>query len=304
LQTITDFTRISFSDLVELKIPALSGRGVDNNQRILRSIALKGPMLKYDIFKDVGMNYHSTVSRRVDNLVKKGYLREASKRVTERGKKTAESEYGLTWRGFIAALAIREVRENIPQTLEKNPLLNIPEKEIVLSILKELITTQELEIIAESMLEAYLKTIPNLELVENEPMNLFASLLSMKEMPKPPEGFRLSKFPKDYAELLTLLDRPAIFKVIKERVIPLIRQQTITVKMLYQFLVAFNELGDYISNLETKDKPSEKIKQYMETKLLPKLSELSDTESPRKHQNPKLTRNLNESINFHHKTSS
>ena len=154
------------------------------------------------------------------------------------------------------------------------PGVKIEEKEIILPILKELATQQELEIVAKSILEVYLEATPNLELVENDPMSLFAWLLSIKEKPKLPEGFGLSKVPKDYEELLSLLDRPAIFKAIKERVVPLIRQQTIAAEMLYRFLLTFNRFGDYLSTLEIKDQPSKKIRKYVETKLLPTLPEL------------------------------
>jgi hypothetical protein len=43
--------------------------------------------------------------------------------------------------------ALKKVRENVFQALEKNPLLTLPEKEAVLSVLKGILTEQELETI-------------------------------------------------------------------------------------------------------------------------------------------------------------
>jgi len=260
-------------ELIQVKIPALSGRGSENNRLILENIALNGPMLKYGIHKNVQIGRYSTVSRRIDNLTKRNYLGEASKRATERGKQTEESMYGLTWRGFIASLTIKEVRENTFQVLRSNPLLALPEKEIVLPILEELVTKQELETIAMSVLEAFLKTIPNLELVENDPANILAWILSIKEKIKLPEGFKLSRIPKDVWELL---DRPAILKVVKERIIPLVKQKATEMRAVYQILSALDEAGEFILALKVEDNPSKKIKEYIETKLTPRLSNLEE----------------------------
>jgi len=266
-----------FSDeLAGLKIPALSGRGSKNNRLIIRTIALKGPMLKYAIHKDVSIGLYSTVSRRVDSLVEREYLAEASKRVTARGKRMPESEYGLTWRGFIASITIKEVRENIPQVLEKNRLLAFPEKELILPLMKELVTPHELEVIARSILEAYLKTIPSLELVSNEPMSLLTWFFNIRDKPKFPEGFKLSKWPKDSEELLDLLDKPSILKAIKEIVVPLIRQQTVAAEEWHKLLSVFNRFGSFIANLEVEDQPSKRVKEFLKTELLPRLSELQE----------------------------
>jgi len=177
----------------------------------------------------------------------------------------------LTWRGFIASITMNEVRENILQVLRVNPLLDFPEKESVLPILGDLITNLELETIARSVLEAFLKTIPNLELVENEPMSILAWLLSIKEEIKLPKGFKLSRIPKDAWELL---DRPAIFEVVKERIVPLIKEKAMEIGVMYQIFSALDEAGDFISALEVEDQPSKKIKEFIETTLTPRLRNL------------------------------
>jgi len=261
---------ISFPELVELKIPALSGRGAKNNKLILKTIALSGPLLKYDIFKDAQIDRYSTISRRVDGLIKKECLEEANQRITKRGKKKVESMYGLTWRGFITSLTIKEVRENIIQVLKRNPLLTFPEKEIVLPILEELVTQNELETIATTVLEAFLKTIPNLELIEIEPMSIFAWLLSSIKEFKFPDDFKLSRI-QDEEELLKLLDKPAILQAVKEKLVPLVKQKTMETKAMYQMFLVLNQVGEFISKLQVEDQPSEKIREYYENELKAKL---------------------------------
>ena len=260
-------SHIYFDELVRLKIPALSERGAENNRLILRTIALNGPMLKYRIFKNAQIGRYSTVSRRVDSLTEKGYLGEASKRATERGKQAEEPMYGLTWRGFIASTTIKEVREDIFQVLESNPLLAIPEKETVLVVLKEIVTREELATICRSLLEAFLKSVPSLEFVENEPMSILAWLLSIKEKPVFPDGFKLSGIPKDAWELLGLLDRPPILGVVKEKIVPLVRQKTMEMEALYHLLSAVNRFCDFVSGLRVEDEPSKRVREYVEGEL-------------------------------------
>ena len=182
--------------------------------------------------------------------------------------------YGLTWRGFIASIAINGVRRNLVQVLKNSPLLIFPEKELVLPFLEENLTVQEAEILARAILESYLKTIPDLEYVQNEPMSLLSSFFNMREKPELPQGFKLSKMPRNTEQLLQLLDKPTILEAVKGRLIPLIRQKTSEFETMYSVICIFNELGTYISRLEIKDQPSKKISEYIEHNLSPKLSEL------------------------------
>lgn len=262
-------------ELAMARIPVFGRRGAQNNKRILRSIALNGSSLKYDVCKnlELPLSRYGTISRRMDALKEGGYLGEAGSRATKRGKQEDQSLYGLTWRGFIASITMNEVRENILQVLRVNPLLDFPEKESVLPILGDLITNLELETITRSVLEAFLKTIPNLELVENEPMSILAWLLSIKEEIKLPKGFKLSRIPKDAWELL---DRPAILEVVKEKIVPLIKQKAMEIGVMYQIFSALDEAGDFISALEVEDQPSKKIKEFIETTLTPRLHSLEE----------------------------
>lgn len=262
-------------ELAMARIPVFGRRGAQNNKRILRSIALNGSSLKYDVCKnlELPLSRYGTISRRMDALKEGGYLGEAGSRATKRGKQEDQSLYGLTWRGFIASITMNEVRENILQVLRVNPLLDFPEKESVLPILGDLITNLELETLTRSVLEAFLKTIPNLELVENEPMSILAWLLSIKEEIKLPKGFKLSRIPKDAWELL---DRPAILEVVKEKIVPLIKQKAMEIGVMYQIFSALDEAGDFIAALEVEDQPSKKIKEFIETTLTPRLHSLEE----------------------------
>jgi hypothetical protein len=254
----TDSSHIYF----ELKIPALSGKAADNNRQILECIAINGPMLKYGISKNVQIGRYSTVSRRVDDLTERGYLGEASKRATERGKQTEESMYGLTWRGFIASIANKTVRQNIIQVLNRQPLLSFPEKESVLVVIGEILTQQELETIAASMLKALMITIPDIEQVEDSQL-LFLGLSALKEL-RLPKNFKLSKVPKDAWELL---DRPSILEVVKEKIVPFIKQKTVEIKIMYQLASAFDGFDDFMSSLNIEEQPSKRIKEFVETRL-------------------------------------
>jgi hypothetical protein len=267
----------NLNELVKARIPALGKRAAENNKAILEKVALEGPLLKYDVSKSLNLSLsdYGTISRRIDALTKAGYLDEAGKRATRRGKQTKQSLYGLTWRGFIASLSIQEVRENTLQVLKRNPLLAFPEKEIVLLVLEELVTQRELETIARTILEAFLKTIPNLELVENEPMSMLAWLSSIKEI-KFPEAFKLSRLEHDAGELLKLLDKPAILQAVKEKLVPLVKQKTMETEAMYQMFLVLSEIGEFISNLEVEDQPSKKIREYYENKLKPKLEKFSE----------------------------
>lgn len=266
----------NLNELVRTRIPALGRRAAANNRAILGKVALEGPSLKYDVCKslDLSLSDYGTISRRIDALTKTGYLEEAGKRATRRGKQTKQSLYGLTWRGFIASLAIKEVRENILQVLKKNPILAFPEKEIVLLAVEELVTPQELETITRTVLEAFLGAIPDLELVENNPMSILAWFSTIKEI-KSPAGFQLSKI-QNPEELLRLLDKPAILQAVKDKLVPFIKQKTKETKAAYLMFQVLSEAGAFIAKLEVADQPSKRIKEYYDDELKPKLERLSE----------------------------
>lgn len=256
---------INLDELLPMKIPIFAGMGADNAALILEHIAISGPLLKYDVFKNLAFARYSTVSRRIDDLRERGYLAEAGKRFTERGKHAKESMYGLTWRGFVASLSSKKVRASITHVLRKNPLLTLPEKESILTVLEEIITPEEFETISKPILEAYLNVIPNLEMIRDD--QLWIWLSAIRDFSGLPENFKLTKMPEN---VLELLDRPLILKVIKERIIPFIKQITNEMTAVYMLFRALNELGNFIIKLDETEKPSIRIKEYAETQL-PKL---------------------------------
>jgi hypothetical protein len=267
LQNETIFTHINFGELLAMKIPIFSGKGADNTALILEHIAIKGPLIKYDVFKDLGFTRYSTVSRRIDDLRKRGYLAEAGKRLTERGKQTEESMYGLTWRGFVASLSSKKVRANIINVLRKNLLLALPEKESILVVLEEIVTSEEFETISKPILEAYLKVIPNLEMIRDD--QLWVWLFAIRDVPHLPENFKLTKMPEN---VLELLDKPRILKVVKERIAPLVEKKTTEITEIYMVFQVLNEVCNFIIKLDETDKPSIRIKEYAETQLSKRFS--------------------------------
>lgn len=200
---------MEYRELVRAKVPALHGRDAKNNRFILEILALHGPLIKYDIFKALkskGVKHYPTISRRVDDLKKRGYLDVAGKRVITVGKRREHSStYALTWRGFITSLVIESVVWNIPRVLENNPLLKfgLPyevRKEMVVNVLNELFTPREMRIIARTLLLGFLRAVPrDIESIKQE--NYLAYLVpGFAEMPEIKEKFE----EKDLTKLLQI----------------------------------------------------------------------------------------------------
>jgi hypothetical protein len=247
---------------IESKISAFSGIASNNNRLIIKSIALNGPMLKYSITKSARIDRYSTASRRIDDLVERGYIAEAGKRATKRGRKAEEPMYGLTWKGFIASMTIDEVRVDMLRVLDINPLLAFPEKELILPLIEEIMTPQELETVSISLLEAMLATIPDLELVEDN--QLFFVAMSAFGKIRLPKNFTLSKIPKDAWKLL---DKPAILRIVKEKIVPFVKGYADWIKSLYLLVSAFQGFDKFFDELDAKNQPSKKIKEFVETRL-------------------------------------
>jgi len=153
-------------ELVQSKIVILQGRGSENNRLLLEISALEGSLIKYDLFKKLKVlrkdtNY-PTVSRRVDDLVRRGYMEVVGKRTIIVGKRKDKSpSYGLTWGGFIAGLTSGSVAKSILRVLEKNPQLQLPfPRKPVFRIIREIFSDEELSLIAQSLLIGYLRAIP------------------------------------------------------------------------------------------------------------------------------------------------
>lgn len=192
--------------LVESKIAIFRGRGSENNMLTLKTLALKGSLIKYDLFKalkELGKETHyPTISRRVDNLLGRGYLEIVGKRTITVGKRKEESsKYGLSWKGFIASLTIEPVAENLLRVLEVNPHLKLPfPRKPTLRIIREIFTDRELKIIGKALLTGYLKAIPkDLESLKPEQYVMYL-LPAMTEAPQIREKFE----EKDLSGLLQI----------------------------------------------------------------------------------------------------
>ena len=169
---------IEHEELVRAKVPAFQGRDAGNNKLVLETLALHGPLIKYDIFKELkskGVRHYPTISRRVDDLKRRGYLEIAGKRLITVGKRREESPtYALTWRGFIASLVIETVIVDVLRVFENNPLLKIDlpleiPKEMMVNVLNELFTPREIKIIAHGLLVGFLRALPrNVESIKQE----------------------------------------------------------------------------------------------------------------------------------------
>jgi hypothetical protein len=205
-------------ELIESKIAILRDKGSENNRRVLETLSINGPLIKYDLFKalksvrndksEKEIRY-STVSRRVDDLVDKGYLQTAGTRTIIVGKRKDESsKYGVTWKGFIAGLTIESVAEDVLKILEKNPHLKLPfPREAPIRATKAIFSNKELKAITRSLLTGYLRAIPkDLESLKPEqvPMYLFPAIT---EAPEIKENFE----DKDVSRLLLI---PEVFNFI------------------------------------------------------------------------------------------
>lgn len=209
--------------LIESKIGILRDKGSENNTRILETLSMKGPLIKYDLFKELKSSgnenseketRYSTVSRRVDDLVYRGYLQTAGTRTIIVGKRKDESSrYGITWKGFIAGLTIESVAEDVLTALEKNPHLQLPFlSEASITVTKAIFSNRELKAIAQALLTGYLRAIPkDLESLKPEqlPMYLFPAITETPEIKESFENKDVSKLlqiPEVFDFICSLLD--------------------------------------------------------------------------------------------------
>lgn len=256
----------NLEELTQTKIPALRETVRESNVRILETIAREGPLLKYDIYKKFREERrveYSTITRRIDSLKAKGYLNRSGSRKTERGKRKAEALYGLTWKGFITSFVSQNVRKNVLDVIQRNPLLVIPEKQFVLLILKEVFAPEEVEKITEFLLYGFMRIIPNLEDIEEEELPLWI-LHGVSKIP--PNLTKEDDMPRKKKDLIKLLDNPEILQYIKDKILPLISELERNLNALFQFFNVLNQIGNFVKELRPDDKPSERLKEYLKTK--------------------------------------
>ena len=101
------------SSWIKHTFPILSGKGAENNIRILTTFALNRPLSKYDLSKILNVQY-PTIHRRVEDLTNRNYLAIADERVQEKRRDQKTLLYSITWKGLIISLQI------------KNPWLPLP----------------------------------------------------------------------------------------------------------------------------------------------------------------------------------
>jgi len=165
---------MEIEEILRARIPAIQGRDAKNNKLVLETLALHGPLIKYDIFKALkvrNVRYYPTISRRVDDLKERGYLGIAGERTITVGKRReASPTYALTWSGFIASLTIERAIRDIPKVLENSPLLKFPvPRDMVIGVIKELFIPKEIETITRAIFMGFLKALPrDIESIEEE----------------------------------------------------------------------------------------------------------------------------------------
>jgi len=274
--------------LIESKIPPFQGTKAQNNRLVLGYIAIKGPSLPYDVFKDLKVdgyykeNQYPTVYRRIKDLVKNGYLMEAGERSTKRGKQTEETQYSITWKGFVASLAIEDLRNKILDAVERNlESLNFelikgtslylgdfyPSiRKIVYTIFSE----SQIEAIVTILFKAYLESAaPSLDNVRgNSGIGIWFWIIqiaqrAMSEIEELPEGESIPLM-----NILGLLDDPNILHIAQSLLPQLSNNFREGLENQYRFLVHIpSNIGTILQGLEPEDQPSLRVKEFLEREL-------------------------------------
>jgi hypothetical protein len=98
----------------------------------------------------------------------------------------------------------------------------------------------------------------------------------MKDIP--PQKMKVDEMSEKRKDLTRLLDNPRILQYVKERILPLIAEWKRNFYVLFKLSSMLGELGDFIKELHPRDKPSEKLKEYLKTrKLEEKMLELGNS---------------------------
>jgi DNA-binding PadR family transcriptional regulator len=274
--------------LIESKIPALRGTKAQNNRLLLGYLSLKGPSLPYDAFKDLKKerhykeNQYPTVYRRIKDLVKNGYLMEAGERSTKRGKQTEETQYSITWKGFVASLAIEDVRNKIIDAVERN-LENLNFELMkgtglylsdfyptIRKIIDTIFSKSQIEAIVTIIFKAYLESAtPSLDNVNdisgigNWIWIIQIAQRAMSEIKELPEGEAIPVM-----DILGLLDDPNILHIAQSILPQLSNNFREGLENQYRFLVHTpSKIGTILQGLEPEDKPSLRVKEFLEREL-------------------------------------
>jgi DNA-binding PadR family transcriptional regulator len=274
--------------LVESKIPAYRGTKAQNNRLVLGYFSRKGSSLPYDAFKDMRneghykKNQYPTVYRRIKDLVEKGYLIEAGERSTKRGKRTEEIQYGISWIGLVASLAIEDIRRKILDVFELN--LNSLDFEIrqntgiylnalfpsMRKIIETIYSQAQIETIVSLVFKAYLESsTPSLDNLKgasglgNLMWTMQVAQATMSEIEELPEGERIPAM-----RIIELFDDPSILQIAQSLLPPTSERFKEGLENQYRFLVHIpGEIGLLLQGLKSEDKPSLKVKEFLENEL-------------------------------------
>jgi len=261
----------SYPEDVQLKIRELTSYKIDfdkrsyaNNMKILKVIAQDGPMLKYGIQKATKLR-DSTTSRRVDFLYEEEYLGEADTRQAKRGTQSENIMYGLTWKGFFAGLSLDEIRYTGTNVLKKNPLLNLPEKELILTFAEEIWGDKQLALYFDAVFFGYLfsNAPPLKDIKENDLQGWLIPILRTGTNLEFIRDIELD-IKTDTRNLLSLLDNPEILYYVKTNLVPKIAEYERNLRESFNLFRMLNDLGKYVSQLEVTDSPSKRLMEYME----------------------------------------
>ena len=251
---------IKIDEILSAKIPAIMGNTAKNNVPILLTLAEGGPMIKYGLYKEIG-GTSSTIGRRVDDLKSRGYIAPAGSRFAFRGRQQPETTYGLTWKGFIACLYFQRCRRNFVHILKVNPLLEIPEKDVVLTIFNKIFDEEYFDLVLYSLFCGYvLSGAPPIEIISE------AALIGWVEpIISAAPHFEIKK--EKTVNLFTLLDNPKILEYVKEKIVPKIAEYKNQTYETYKLLSFFDVVGQSVLELNVEDKPSKVVEELIE-KLL------------------------------------
>ena len=164
-----------YSSWISYPFPILSGKGSKNNRLVFKTLALNGPLSKYELSKILGIQY-PTIHRRVDNLSNLNYLDIADERVQEKRSDQKTFLYSLTWKGLIVSIQIEDIINNIVEVFRNCPLLKFPEKKKILDLIEsyEILNPEDTIQAIELVYEAFLQVLPiNFESLSNEPLQYY-----------------------------------------------------------------------------------------------------------------------------------
>lgn len=191
-------------EIVAWKIPALAGRDAITNFAILERLSLDGPKTVWDTNKDLGRTrlQYPTIFRAVNRLRKWHYLTKTGTVKMEK-KKGRTSKFGVTWRGFFAAMVSGNVCSNLLEAVRNNPQLALPvPRDVFFDLVSALWDGQQIEEISQVIFESVIHSIPSdIESTEDQVLVgylLPAMVAALPELEKyPPRNPReLQKYPK------------------------------------------------------------------------------------------------------------